>query len=107
MKSYAYAAKLQELATFLLSKPEFEAEGIPFFYSHQWTKEGFVAAVKALGEGTKEFSGTEIKFTPTGGPEGVTVQVYAPRNKVCTLIKAAVWDCEPLLSAAELEEVGK
>ena len=107
MKSYAYAAKLQELATFLLSKPEFEAEGSPFFYSHQWTKEGFVAAVKALGEGTKEFSDTEIKFKPTGGPKGVTMQVHAPRDKVCTLVKAAVWDCEPLLSAAELEEVGK
>jgi hypothetical protein len=107
MKSYAYAAKLQELATFLLSKPEFEAEGSPFFYSRQWTKEGFVAAVKALGEGTKEFSWTEIIFKPTGGPKGVNIQVYAPRDKVCTLIKDVVWDYEPLLSAAELEEEGK
>ena len=107
MQSHAYAAKLKELAEFLLSKPEFETQGSPLFYSYQWTKEGFVAAVKALGEGTKEFSDTEIKFNPTGGPKDITMQVHAPRDKVCTLVKAAVWDCEPLLSVDELAEVGQ
>jgi hypothetical protein len=44
--------------------------------------------------------------------EMAAVLCYAqvPRNKMCTLVepaKAAVYDCHPLLSAAELEEVGK
>ena len=105
MQSHAYAAKLKELAEFLLSKPEFETGGQPYFFSNQYTKEGFVSAVKALGAGTKEFTDTEIKFRPTDMPVGGYVQ--APRDKVCTLVKAAVWDCEPLLSVDELAEVGQ
>ena len=105
MQSHAYAAKLKELAEFLLSKPEFETGSQPYFFSNHYNKEGFVSAVKALGAGTKEFTGTEIRFRPTESP--VSGWVSAPRDKVCTLVKAAVWDCEPLLSASELEEAGK
>ena len=105
MQSHTYAAKLKDLAEFLLSKPEFKVGTRPYFFSYQYTKEDFILAVRSLGAGTKEFTDTQIKFKPTDMPVGGYVE--APRDKVCTLVKAAVWDCEPLLSASELEEAGK
>ena len=106
MKSHEYAKRLQEIGEFLLSRPEFDTDGSPHVFFHLYSKDKFLPAVKALGAGTKEFTeGTfpEVIFRPTGADE---IQVSIPRDKVCRKVQDAVWECEPILSADELEQVG-
>ena len=103
MTSHEYAKKMQELAEFLLARPEFEAEGRPFVYLYYYQKEPFLAAIRAIGAGEKEWTDTEIRFKPKGIPEDTAMQIYAPRDKLCKLVRAAEYDCEPLLSPGEVE----
>lgn len=101
--SHDYARRLQEQAAFLLGKPEFKTESSPHaFFWYYGDKEGFLGAVKAVGSGKKEFTNDEVKFRPVGFPE---ITIYANRNSVCKKVQEAVWECEPLLSAAEEEQI--
>lgn len=104
MTSFEYAARLRDLANWLETRPEFETETKVYMFLHYYDKEAFVAAVRAVGGGTKEFTEYDIQYTPkTGLDDGIFVRVDAPRNKVCRLVQEAVWDCEALLEPEELE----
>jgi hypothetical protein len=106
MTSHEYAQRLQQLGDFLLSRPEFDAGGSPHIFLSFYNKDKFLPAVKALGAGTKEFttgSWPEVVFKPTGADE---IKVSVPRDKVCHKVQDAVWECEPLLSAGEIEQIG-
>jgi len=101
-----HAKCLRELADWLDSRPEFE---VPYFDRLAWLgfayyeKDQFLAAVKALGTGKKEFGHNEIKFvveTPFA-----RVSVSAPRDKVCRLIRPAEYECDPFFSEKELAEI--
>jgi hypothetical protein len=107
MKSHQYADKLQELAKFLLDRPEFIIPHEPFLLVRHDEKRAFLEAVSSLGAGKKEFSNERIKFTPSTGPKGIWIEISAPRDKVCTLISPPVYDCEPFLSPEEEEQVGR
>lgn len=103
MKSHEYAVNLRRLADFLDSRPDFETatEKVYMFVSF-YEKEPLVAAVKALGSGTKEFSGDFLYFHPAINDGKLMVRAEAPRNKVCRLVREAEYDCEPLLSPTEI-----
>lgn len=106
MKSHEYGQRLVELGQFLQSRPEFDTPGKLSLYLSYWSdKDGFLAAVRALGSGTKEVEkGTlsEVRFIPTAAAE---IQVSVSRDKVCTKVQEERWECEPLLSTAEEAEL--
>lgn len=108
MKSHEYAHKLQELAQFLLDRPEFNVGdySAPYLYIHADNKkEMFLDAVRALKPGTKKYAVDNIEFTPTRGPKDVTIRVEAYRSTVCRKIRDAEYECEPLLDHLDEEEV--
>lgn len=102
MKSHEYAAALQRTAELLLLKPEFDCDSEPgiylFFHAD---KERFIAAVRALGSGTKSFSGDDLIFQPTG----TCLRFYVNRNSVCRKVQEVKWECEPLLTGEEMQVV--
>ena len=65
------------------------------------SKEKFLATAKALGSFEKKIENDYIKLTRAFGTAKIIIE--APRNTVCTKIKEAVWECEPLLSNDEIE----
>lgn len=97
MDSHEYAALLQQRSTYLLTRPKFD---VPSYTGgkeclwYMWVKEPFLAAVKALGPGKKIMGADYVEFHPTDAP--ITVKIE--RNKVCTLVEPAKYDCTPLLS---------
>ena len=101
MKSHAYAKAIIQAAEFILSQPEFEVESDkPSLYlGWYWSKELFLAAVRALGAGKKEYSGSDLKYTTNA--HGANVWLTIPRDKVCRKVQEAKWECEPLLSTEE------
>jgi len=101
MNSHEYAARLKAIADFLLLRPEFKAANKPMLFQMFYEKDGFLAAVKALGSGTKEVSGgayPEVKFQSLACPE---LRLSIPRDKVCRKVQDVVWECEPFLSQQE------
>ena len=103
MKSHEYANRLNALAEFLLSKPEFEFDSEPMLFQHYYDKEPFLDAVRALGAGSKEYSETELIFRPSEHNE---LRIYINRDKVCRKVQQEKWECEPLLSPDEEAQVG-
>lgn len=110
MTSHEYARRLQEVSQTLLSRPDFDTKSNgPHFFLSYWEKEEFLAAVKALGTGTKEFttgSYPEVVFKPKDMPE---VHVSIARDKVCRIVTPAIpaeYDCEPFLSPEEEASIG-
>lgn len=105
--SHEYARALQHAAEFLLSRPAFNtnmtrAYSYNFFRYHE--KELFVAAVKAVGSGVKEFTDSDIKVLYRQGDVEITIE--APRNTLCRLIRPAEYDCDPFLSPDEEKNLG-
>jgi hypothetical protein len=99
--SYEYASKMKELASYLLERPEFDTEQSQvFMFINVYTKEKATAVVRALGSGKKEFTDRSFSFLASS-PEGTYVKMEVPRNKVCTLVRAAEYDCEPILTSEE------
>jgi hypothetical protein len=101
MKSHEFAAKLEEVAADLRSKPEFEASTYPFdlkgryIFAYYYDKSNFLNAVKTMGSGEKDMSQRdEVLFYPTGLHIGFRIE----KNLVCTKVQEAQYDCEPLLS---------
>lgn len=102
LTSHQYAEYLKELAEFLLSKTDFKTDlEKAYLFIHLYKKEELVAAVKALGTGTKEFKNDDFHFKPTT-PEHLFIRIDAPRNIVCRLVEPAKYDCEPILTPEEV-----
>lgn len=99
--SRTYAQQLQRIAAFLESKPEFELD---FTHGHLlsfYTKDNFVAAVKAIGSSTKKYGEGEyanLEITPVAFPE---LKLSIQRSSVCR--KVVKFECEPLFSEEEVE----
>ena len=100
MKSHAYAKAIIQAAEFILSQPEFdtETEQPRLYIGWFWSKEPFLAAVRALGAGKKEYSGSDLRYSVVHGAE---ITCTIPRDKVCRKVQEAKWECEPLLSPEE------
>jgi hypothetical protein len=109
MTSHEYAKKLRIAADFFLSKPEFKLRNSPLLFASYWAdKDGFLAAVKALGKGEKKYEGESLKFIVTVAPD-LTFDVEVSRSAVCRLVKPAQpaeYECEPLLSQEEESSLG-
>lgn len=105
MKSHEYAQKLADTARFLLSRPEFETEMEPWVYlGNYWTdKDKFLAAVKALGAGVKEWGKDDLTFK-VKSPAEIVLSIQ--RSAVCRKIQEEKWECEPLLSPEEEAQIG-
>lgn len=106
--SHDYAKALQQAAEFFLSRPAFDIDSpraYSFSYFRFHKKELFIAAVKALGSGTKGGDDKNIEFLVRTGDVEITVS--APRNTLCRLIRPAEYDCDPFLSDAEQAELTK
>ena len=101
MKSHAYAKAIIQAAEFILSQPEFDTEsGTPgLCLGWYWSKESFLAVVRALGAGKKEYSDSDLRYTVD--THGANIWLTIPRDKVCRKVQEAKWECEPLLSPEE------
>jgi hypothetical protein len=101
MQSHEYARNLQRAAEFLLSKPEFDIPNRPILWASYWSnKESFLAAVRALGNGKKQYKDSSLHFTvPIIGD--VTFDLEISRSAVCRKVQEEKWECEPLLSDEE------
>lgn len=64
------------------------------------SKEQTADAIRSLGSGAKSFGDNEFRFL-ANSPEGTHVEISVPRNKVCKLVRAAEYDCEPILTPEE------
>jgi hypothetical protein len=113
MNSHALAKHLQSIAKFLESRANFETDSIQStHYSeksglqtniHFYNKEKFTEAAKLFGNATKEFENGEyadFKLTSTTAP----ISLRIPRDKVCR--KTVKFECEPLFSTEELNNLG-
>lgn len=106
--SHELATRMANLADFLKKKPVFELEngGLLSAYSGRLSfsfdgKEQFVAAVKAVGEGTKEYSDPDATYSElTYKAKWAPITFTIPRDRVCK--KVVTYDCEPLFSAEEV-----
>ena len=108
MKSHEYAAELQKTIDHILSKPDLELEehAGPHLYMYFYTKEKFIAFARAMGGGKKSFSNygsEELHFEPTG----TCLLLSIARSLVCRKIQDVKWECEPLLSSEEIEQLGE
>lgn len=105
--SHDYAKRLREAADFLESRPSFAVPDFDkrlFAHFNYSDKEPFVAAVRALGTGTKTFDDDEISFA-IDAPFAKII-VAARRTVACRLIRPAEYECDPLLSPDEEKELG-
>jgi hypothetical protein len=74
-------------------------------------KDGFLRSVRAFGACEKKVDGHEIHVTKTFG----SVKLVAEVNRDAVCIKKTVmktvpveeWDCQPLLSPAEIQQIGQ
>lgn len=101
MNSHEYAKQLRVLADFLDSKPEFETKCKLYAFFSYYEKDDFLAAVKAVGSGKKEFTDNEIQFLPVINDNFIHLRLTAPRSAVCRLVQEAKYECDPLLSPEE------
>lgn len=110
MTSHDYARELKRVADCLERREEFDLpdylDEVALKLSYFDDKKRFLAAVRALGTGTKgpdKYITNDYIFTPAFG--GLRIQ--AERNTVCRLVRPAEYECEPLLSPEEEQAVGK
>lgn len=104
--SHDYARDLQKMADWLLTRPAFETGGYSrgHHYFRFYEKDQFVDAAKSLGTGKKQFTADEISFKvelPFG-----SINIEAPRNIVCRLVRPAEYECDPFLSPEEEKSLG-
>jgi hypothetical protein len=105
MKSHEFAAVLKTTAEHILNRPDVEFESSnPYVFAHFYEKAIFVKAAMAMGAGKKEFSNCDdLHFTPTG----TCLTMVIPRNKLCRKIQDVKWECEPILSTEEVEQLAE
>ncbi len=100
MKASKLATSLAKVAN-LIYNGDFKTDESKLYLFWDFSdKKNFLAAVKAVGPGRKEFDGDKIKFIPKLESD-IHLVLRAPRNLVCKLVSEAVYDCEPLLSKEE------
>lgn len=74
-------------------------------------KEPFLATVKAFGTLEKEVKGKELHAVKTFGPARLVAEIN--QEKICTkktvkrLVDVEEYDCEPLLSQVEIQQLGQ
>ena len=108
MKSHEFANKLEKLAEFLKSRPDFDTERVSVFqWLNFYNKDKFLAAAKSLGGGRKEVSGSDFLFHPAHGISGVDFYIGAPRDRVCRKVQDEKWECEPLLTPEEEAQIAE
>jgi hypothetical protein len=108
VNSHEYAHMLNQLADFLLSRPEFETpNGRKSLYlgSYWDKKEEFLGAVRALGSGKKKWGDHDLDYVVTL-PTGIEMYMAVCRSAVCRKVQEEKWECEPLLSPEEEASVG-
>ena len=113
LTSHEYARQMQAAAQWLLDKPEFGLPAYETEYSERLSyfsdKEGFIRAAKALG-GKKDVSHDGDYQLVTEHPSGFKFSLIASRDAVCRIVKPAQeaeYECEPLLTQQEEEEVAR
>jgi hypothetical protein len=110
MTSHEYALKMQRVAQFLLSRPEFTlpnyVDKFDDYLNYFSDKEKFIAAVRAVGPGTKEVDGNYSTFVPGMDIGEARLGIRANRDAVCKKVQDEIWECEPLLSPEEEAQVG-
>lgn len=99
MNSHEYASAMRKLADLLESRPQFTVPGSATKFFCFYNKEHFLAAVKALKPGIKEYKNGDLGFNVTHSDVDIVLSI--PRERVCTLVTPAVYDCEPLLTPEE------
>lgn len=106
MTSREWTERIRELANEIDKFPEFEVPGYMNDYgrtiSYFYDKTEFVAAVRALGVGSKVIKDDKVSFTP----KGAAFCIEAERSAVCKMVKPAQWSCEPWLTDSEVEAIG-
>ena len=113
LTSHEYARQMQAVAQWLLDKPEFKLPDYETEYSERLNyfsdKEGFIRAAKVLG-GKKDVSHDGDYRLVTEHLSGFRFTLVANRNAVCRIVKPAQeaeYECEPLLTQQEEEEVNR
>jgi hypothetical protein len=101
MTSLEYAAKLKRIANFLESRPEFALDYETGPYIGFFSKDKFVAAAKALGDATKEFTEGDYAQFKLKSKLEPDVVLSISRDSVCR--KVVKFECEPLFSAEEVD----
>lgn len=108
-----YIAGLRQLADYLENNPDIPTPSSTTvtacatdYLNEEGTKHNMQAVAKCPGPWSKEFDDSFLTLTRKFA--GIELQVFCNRNHVCKMVepaKPAVWDCEPLLSAKEFEEL--
>ena len=104
MTSHELAEMLKREAEHLLSIPSFALSDSPDLNLWYWSeKDKFLAAVKAFGSGKKEWDGDYFKFRPE---HSTMLKLWVNRTAVCRKVQEEKWECEPLLTDKEIEQIG-
>jgi len=101
MTSHELARRMAATADYLLSRPDFDTpctDHSLYLGSYWDDKDAFIAAVKALGSGTKEYSGSDLQYN-AATPMRIWTRIN--RNKVCRKVQEERWECESILSAED------
>lgn len=107
-----YATKLRVLADWLDQRTEFQmgdSERL-FVALNYYDRESFTAAVKATKPGTKEVTNgsyPEVKFRPSLPDSDTYFVISIARDKVCRKVQEAKWECEPILSELDEQELAE
>lgn len=99
--THDWAKDLIRTANFMLSKEAIEIGDIPVTRaSFYYTKDTFLAMVRAMKPGKKTMDTYYVNFLP----RGANLELYINRDLICKRLNP-VYECEPLLSAAEDAEM--
>lgn len=103
------AAELRRIADSLDKEPETEIEQpmISFYHWSESQKEKFFNEVRLLPRPLQK-KYTDDEVTLTYDVPGAYVRSVIRRNAVCRLVRPAIpaeYDCDPILSEQELQEV--
>lgn len=105
------AAELRRLADSLDKEPEAEIERptLDFYHWSKESKDRFLNLARLFPRPfDKCYEGNDFKILYEN--DGIKVYAKADRDYVCKLVTPAVdavYECEPLLSQEELDEVGR
>lgn len=102
------AAELRRLADSLDKEPEVKISRpiVAFYHGADRDKPSFLAEVSLFPRPlTKTYDDREVEVSYKN--DGILVYAKINRNAVCKMVKPAEYECEPLLSQEELDEVGK
>lgn len=114
VKGIELAKELRKLADAVEGLDEVVTFSIPrvyfgFAYGNEKHKQSFIEFAKVMPKPfEKKFTDNELQLVYEN--ETLAVQAYIERDKVCKIItpaQPAVYDCEALLSQAEIAQLGE